>query len=195
MSWESVVAGIIIGAVVAIVGALVNYFVTAKRDKQRREYELKILQQGWEREDRTRHHDSRLEAYLRFVQGTRDLPLALMDYLADEPRKQMSEKLFGNYFDVSREVSKSFSEIEIFASNEVVKIAKELSEKASLAAQAAFMERTEFDDEGNISYKDFDPSEASNRWYQELFEEVAQQRMTFIQAVRKELGVDATHPR
>lgn len=49
-----IVSGIVIGAVVAAVGALVNYALTLRREQQRWDREDQRQQERWDREDRLR---------------------------------------------------------------------------------------------------------------------------------------------
>lgn len=41
----SVITGILVGVVVATIGAVVNYIASARRDEQRRKHELEMLEQ------------------------------------------------------------------------------------------------------------------------------------------------------
>ena len=48
---ESIVTGVIVGAIVAIVGAVGNYLAAVRRDEKQRDYDRQIQRERWERED------------------------------------------------------------------------------------------------------------------------------------------------
>ena len=76
-----VVTGILIGTVVAAVGALVNYLLGLRRDRQRWDYEDERQRERWNREDQQRREEwdyehefrdyvERRSAYMEFVAST-----------------------------------------------------------------------------------------------------------------------------
>jgi len=55
----SIITGVVIGALVALAGAVWNYYMTKWRD-----------QDHWQREDELRYQEQRLAAYTRFLRTT-----------------------------------------------------------------------------------------------------------------------------
>ena len=83
-----VVTGILIGAVVAAVGALVNYLLGLRRDRQRWDREDERQRERWNREDQQRREEwdhehefrdyvERRSAYSEFVAST-DPPIVCL---------------------------------------------------------------------------------------------------------------------
>jgi hypothetical protein len=88
----------------------------------------------WKREDETRHHEKRQQAYLKFIQSARLLPYVVPYSHVDDPQREVTEEIFGKSLDLMKDLRDSFSEIEMFASHEVLEAATELRKKADFAA-------------------------------------------------------------
>src|ERR671933_757003 len=65
-----VVIGILIGAVVAAVGALVNYLLGLRRDRQRWNREDQQRREGWDHEHEFRDYKERRIAYSELMAST-----------------------------------------------------------------------------------------------------------------------------
>ena len=92
-----VVTGILIGAVVAAVGALVNYLLGLRRDRQRWDREDERQRKRWSREDQQRREDWDYEHEFRDYEERRS---AFSEFVASTDRLftgDHSEEVFRDY--------------------------------------------------------------------------------------------------
>lgn len=123
------------------------------------------------------------------MQSAEMFPYVVRYSHVDDPRRESTEELFGNYVDLMKDLRDSYSEIEMFASPDVLEAATKLRTRADFAAGIGIFGRTEIDERGKTRFKEPDEmDEAINR---EFLGDIERLRGEFIKVARKELGVDS----
>ena len=159
------VTGIVVGSVVAIIGALINYFAGVRRDEQRyaherqlqresHEQERRLQRERWEREDERIYHDERIQAYKEFHRA-----VTAYTYERDAPSKWYRDPTPERVDELATRLIHAYSDVYTFASAPVENAARDLFDIA-------------LGKPGNI----------------------ADARLTFLERAQKELGVRVEPP-
>jgi len=157
---EQVLAGLIIGVVVAVAGAFVSHRLIRSRERERWDREDEAQRKRWEREDRIRFQAERMGVYRDYLVGV-----------------QRALETGGEDFD-AESMAPLVQEIKLIASNEVAEAAEDLFMRASYAQNMGRRFRERYHQTPNAEAKIEEAAlslEESHRW--------------FSNAARAELGI------
>jgi hypothetical protein len=114
---EGIFTGAVVGAIVAIVGAVGNYLASSRRDERQRSHESEVQRERWDREDRMRYHEERLTAYKNTYNAVKPENLAIF---RSDP---MGDYLFvqEDFEDGMREILLLHAEVLLLAATEEVR--------------------------------------------------------------------------
>jgi hypothetical protein len=180
---EGIVTGVVVGAIVAIVGAVGNYLASIKRDERQRSYEREIQRERWEREDRVQHerweredrvryHEERLSAYRRTYHAVKP---ETFGFFRTDP---MEDFIFAHdaLEDGLRELSLLHAEVLLLAATKDV---REASSKINMEAFLLSRKVQNIPHESTISREEGG----------QLLDDVLEAGAEFLWAAREELGI------